>query len=53
LKYFIEDPNDYERTIEIPSKTKQKIVSDYLLKTHYWTVGFMFFIVGFLLGVTV
>lgn len=51
MKYFIEDPKDYERHIEVPEYIRRKIIIDYLKTTFYWFIGLSCLIIGFLAGV--
>ena len=39
-----------EEIDNISDKAKQKIIINYLMKTYYWAIGSLMFIVGFLLG---
>ena len=52
-KYSIEDPNNSEYEIEIPSSLIKDIIIDYLKTTYYWPVAILSSLTGFLLGVLI
>lgn len=53
MKYFIEDPNDFKNTIEIPKIIQKNIILNYFKSTYYWTVGILCLIIGFLVGTSI
>lgn len=48
-KYLVDLGDD--EFVEVPDKLQYKIIQDKLISTHYWSIGFLCVIIGFLLGV--
>jgi len=39
--------------VDVPEVVQKKIIVDYFRTTHYWSVGILSFLIGFLLGLVV
>jgi hypothetical protein len=39
-----------EEVKKVSPKVKEKIIREHIMKTYYWTVGFLMFMIGFLTG---
>ncbi len=52
-KYYIEHPTKKDTEIEIPRQVSDTIIKDFMLKTYYWSVGILCFMIGFVLGVAI
>lgn len=48
-KYYVVQEDD--TSVEIPREVVGDIITEYLTKTFYWSIGLSCFIIGFLLGV--
>jgi hypothetical protein len=39
--------------IKVSREIKDKIITDYMLRSYHWTIGVGMFMVGFLLGILI